>query len=1024
MAGLAFAPAADVAQSQAPTKITFEILQMTCGEGAISYEFFLNSTSLGTFVGDNTQCICTPPLQTFIVSDAALLVAAWNAGGSNSLRFVKSSGYYFSWVRATLDFPAGPVTAYYDFRGGDATNMDLCAGYTGDPLDVNIGITYYRDADGDGFGDPHVSITSLDTTPPAGYVTNNTDCDDSDPNIPSINPCPKALINADTVAGGASSPEAQAAANLGYQVDVVDGATWDAMTADQFGAYRILITGDPNCAGLASSATANAATWAPVVMGTAGGRTKAGNRILIGTDPVTHGATATNDRGAIIRTGIAFASKQPGTTGIYFNTSCDYSDHVATLATLALLSTGPGTWTESNDAPCGGSVSLIASEPSFADLTSGSLEGWSCSVHETFPTFQTDWNPLAVATDTTTAPVCGVDPNTGASACGQAYILIAGSSVVVASGSISVTPLDATNPVGTDHTVTAHVTSGGAPLAGQVVTFTVTGVNADATGTCAPAGCMTDSNGDVSFTYTDVNGAGDDTIKASFTDATGSLQAATAQKHWIINTNKPPVAKCKDMTVSAGTDCKADASIDAGSFDPDSGDTITVAQDPPGPYSLGDTSVTLTVKDSHDASSTCVATVTVNDTTAPVFSGCPENIIVQTGPGRTTCDQMASWTPPTVTDCTAVTLASNYSPGATFPVGMTTVTYTAKDGAIPPNTNTCSFTVTVEDNTPPAVPVLADVTGECSATVTAPTAKDNCAETVTGTTSDPLTYNAQGTYTVHWTFDDGHHNSSTANQTVIVKDVTPPVITGCPANITVQTGPGRTTCDQVASWLPPTASDNCTLASFTSNYHSGDTFPKGMTTVTYTAKDGAIPPNTSTCSFTVTVEDNTLPVITCPASKVVNAACPTGATVTYTAPTVTDNCSVVSIVNVGLASGSVFPIGDSTVTSTATDSSNNQATCSFTFHVKGAQEQLNDLIRLVNGLPVNSRTKQPWARQLGEVLSHGLMSKTSCNELSKFITMVQNAQKTKKLTPAQATQLLNAANRIQAVTGCQPVTTC
>ena len=44
---------------------------------------------------------------------------------------------------------------------------------------------------------------------------------------------------------------------------------------------------------------------------------------------------------------------------------------------------------------------------------------------------------------------------------------------------------------------------------------------------------QTDANGDVTFTYTDTNGAGDDTIKASFTDATGSLQSATAQKHWV-----------------------------------------------------------------------------------------------------------------------------------------------------------------------------------------------------------------------------------------------------------------------------------------------------------------------------------------------------------------------------------------------------------------------------------------------------------------------------------------------------------
>jgi hypothetical protein len=102
------------------------------------------------------------------------------------------------------------------------------------------------------------------------------------------------------------------------------------------------------------------------------------------------------------------------------------------------------------------------------------------------------------------------------------------------SGSISLTPATATNPAGTHHTVTAHVTSGGAPLASQVVTFTVTGQNAGATGTCVPASCATDATGNVTFTYLDANGAGDDTITASFTDATGAPQSATAKKHWAV----------------------------------------------------------------------------------------------------------------------------------------------------------------------------------------------------------------------------------------------------------------------------------------------------------------------------------------------------------------------------------------------------------------------------------------------------------------------------------------------------------
>ncbi len=341
-----------------------------------------------------------------------------------------------------------------------------------------------------------------------------------------------ALIHGSTVSGGASSQEAQAATAQGYTVTVVNDATWQSMTSAQFGSYDLLIIGDPTCSSATFQPMTNAAVWAPVVMGTAGGRTLAGNRVLIGTDPVFHSGGVNTARGTIIRTGIDFAGKQPGRTGLYFSTSCSGGGGTI-LTALNLLSTGSGTWLNAG-APCGGSVSLIAAEPSFATLTSASLQGWSCSVHNTWVTFKSDWSALAVATDTATKPVCGIDPNTGASACGQAYILIAGSSIVVASGSITVSPLDATNPVGTNHTVTANVTSGGAPLVGQIVTFTVTGQNAGATGTCLPAGCITDSNGDVSFTYTGTNGVGDDTIKASFTDATGSLQAATAQKHWII----------------------------------------------------------------------------------------------------------------------------------------------------------------------------------------------------------------------------------------------------------------------------------------------------------------------------------------------------------------------------------------------------------------------------------------------------------------------------------------------------------
>jgi len=43
--------------------------------------------------------------------------------------------------------------------------------------------TYYRDADGDNYGDPSNSIETCDETPPSGYVTDNTDCCDDDSTI-------------------------------------------------------------------------------------------------------------------------------------------------------------------------------------------------------------------------------------------------------------------------------------------------------------------------------------------------------------------------------------------------------------------------------------------------------------------------------------------------------------------------------------------------------------------------------------------------------------------------------------------------------------------------------------------------------------------------------------------------------------------------------------------------------------------------------------------------------------------------
>jgi HYR domain len=149
----------------------------------------------------------------------------------------------------------------------------------------------------------------------------------------------------------------------------------------------------------------------------------------------------------------------------------------------------------------------------------------------------------------------------------------------------------------------------------------------------------------------------------------------------------------------------------------------------------------------------------------------------------------------------------------------------------------------------------------------------------------------------------------------------------CPANVTQSNDPNQ--CGAVVTYPPPTAVSCGTVVCSPA---SGSFFPTGTTTVTCTTQQP------QSCSFTVTVNDTQAPTITCPAdfNAAAAASCPiaTSAPVNFTV-TASDNCSGVTIVcknqdNQVVTSGQPFPVGTTTVTCTATDTSGNTATCSFT----------------------------------------------------------------------------------------------
>src|SRR5690606_31686098 len=110
-------------------------------------------------------------------------------------------------------------------------------------------------------------------------------------------------------------------------------------------------------------------------------------------------------------------------------------------------------------------------------------------------------------------------------------------------------------------------------------------------------------------------------------------------------------------------------------------------------------------------------------------------------------------------------------------------------------------------------------------------------------------------------------------------------------------------------------------------------FPVGTTTVTYATEDEA--GNEGTASFTVTVVDNQAPDVTVPANITVNNdtdSC--GAVVEY-AVSASDNCTtgLTPEMTAGLASGTEFPVGTTTVTYATEDAAGNPAEASFTVTV-------------------------------------------------------------------------------------------
>ena len=355
-----------------------------------------------------------------------------------------------------------------------------------------------------------------------------------------------------------------------------------------------------------------------------------------------------------------------------------------------------------------------------------------------------------------------------------------------------------------------------------------------------------------------------------------------------VNDVTPPTINAPPQTASADANCQApvpdysnSATDNCACANSDTSEAcqgrqrIVVTQDRAAGtmVGLGTYTITLTANDgssNNDGAgntSTTTTTFTVNDTTAPTVTAPADSSASADANCRAPVPDYVSGSTASDNCDSTPTLSQSPAAGTLVGAGPHTVTVTATDGSGNSSSDTVVFTV--NDTTSPTVTAPADSSASADANCQAPvpdyaaasTASDNCGTPTLTQSPAAGTLVGTGSHTVTVTATDGSGNSSSDTVVFTVNDTTPPVIS-CPANITRSTDPGM--CSANINPGTATATDNCGSATVSGTRSDGQplnaSYPRGTTTITWTATDGS--GNSSSCTQTVTVNDTEAPTIT------------------------------------------------------------------------------------------------------------------------------------------------------------------
>ena len=418
-------------------------------------------------------------------------------------------------------------------------------------------------------------------------------------------------------------------------------------------------------------------------------------------------------------------------------------------------------------------------------------------------------------------------------------------------------------------------------------------------------------------------------VNTTATDAAGNVTNGSFSV--TVNDCEDPVATCPQSitTCNDAGQCGAVVTFSATGTDNCPGVSVVATPSSGSVFPVGTTTVNVVATDAAGRTSSCSFSVTVNDCEAPVAS-CPQSVTTCNDAGQ--CGAVVTFNASGSDNCSGSNTVATPASGSVFPIGTTTVTVVTTDAS--GNVDQCTFDVTVNDCESPTISVPNPITvcndaGTCGAVVTfAVTGSDNCPGYTVNATPASGSVFPVGTTTVQCSVTDAAGNVTNGSFTVTVDDCEDPSVS-CPSNLGAAAGITQCNdagqCGAIVSFSTP-ANDNCPGVTVVATPASGSFFPVGTTTVNVVATDAA--GRTATCSFNVTINDCEDPVASCPQSiTACNDAGQCGAVVTFNASG-SDNCSGSTTVATP-ASGSVFPIGTTTVTVVTTDAAGNFDQCTF-----------------------------------------------------------------------------------------------